>query len=120
MLIGVSGVVYWMGAAWITLALLVDRRGKLSTRLMKALGVAMLLFLPETYRPEVSYLTHLLGFLAGVASALIYYAIGRRRFRQAEKYDFRYDFDAHWDPRINGYSESLPDELAETVNTRES
>lgn len=109
-LIGVSGVVYWMGAAWITLAFLIDRRERATIRLVKALGVSMLLFLPQTYRPEVSYLTHLLGYLAGVGSALVYYAFHRSTFRRAERYDYRYDFDAHWDPRINGYAEELPED----------
>jgi rhomboid protease GluP len=112
LLVGVSGVVYWMGAAWITLAFLVDRRDKPITRLIKGLGVSMLLFLPDTYRPEVSYLTHLLGYFAGVASGLIYYAIRYRAIRRAEIYEYRYDFDAHWDPRINGYSSELPVEDA--------
>ncbi len=112
LLVGVSGVVYWMGAAWITLAFLIDRRDKLVTRLMKGVGVSMLLFLPDTYRPEVSYLTHLLGYVAGVTSGLVYYAVLYRAFHRAEKYDYRYDFDAHWDPRINGYSAELPVEDA--------
>jgi rhomboid protease GluP len=106
-LIGVSGVVYWMGAAWITLGVLVDRRQKIGTRLLKGLGVSMLLFIPSTYRPEVSYLTHLLGYAAGVASALVYYGLRKKTLMAAEKYDYRYDFDAHWDPEINGYAEEL-------------
>lgn len=122
MLVGVSGVVYWMGAAWITLAYLVDRRDKPIIRLVKSLGVSMLLFLPETYRPEVSYLTHLLGYLGGIGAALIYYGLLRRTFLRAEKYDLRYDFDAHWDPRINGYSEELALDVSESeaISSRES
>jgi len=122
MLVGVSGVVYWMGAAWITLAYLVDRRDKPIIRLVKSLGVSMLLFLPETYRPEVSYLTHLLGYLGGIGAALIYYGLLRRTFLRAEKYDLRYDFDAHWDPRINGYSEELAFDVSESeaISSRES
>jgi rhomboid protease GluP len=117
MLIGASGVVYWMGAAWITLAFLVDRREKRVRRLLKALGVSMLLFLPETYRPEVSYLTHLLGYFAGIASALVYFGFRRHEFLAAEKVDFKYDFDAHWDPSINGYSEELPEDFVEEACT---
>lgn len=109
-LVGASGVVYWMGAAWITLAVLVDRREKLGRRLLKGLGVAMLLYLPEGYRPEVSYVTHLYGFLAGIACAVPFYFANRAKFRAAERYDYRYDFDAHWDPRLNGYGPELPEE----------
>jgi hypothetical protein len=72
----------------------------------------MLLFLPERYQPEVSYLTHALGYLAGILTALLYYSIARGSFRRAEKYDYRYDFDLHWNPKENGYSEELPEDLS--------
>jgi rhomboid protease GluP len=111
LLVGVSGVVYWMGAAWVTLGFLVDRRRKTSIRAVKALGVSLILFAPELYRPEVSYLSHLLGYVSGVACAFAYYLARRPEFRSAEKYDLAYDFDAHWDPRINAYSEELPEDL---------
>ncbi|MBS1960645.1 MAG: rhomboid family intramembrane serine protease [Bdellovibrionales bacterium] len=109
-LVGASGVVYWMGAVWITLAILVDRRERLARRVLKGFGVAMLLYLPEGYRPEVSYVTHLYGFLAGIACAVLYYYANRATFRAAERYEYRYDFDAHWDPRLNGYGPELPEE----------
>lgn len=120
MLVGASGVVYWMGASWVTLAILVDRRDRMTKRLLKGFGVSMILFLPEVYRPEVSYLAHLLGYFAGVGAALVYYALERRRFLRAEKFDYRYDFDAHWDPRINGYTADLPEDLVVELNNQES
>lgn len=92
-LVGASGVVYWMGAAWVTLAYFVDRRERAGKRMLKAIGVSMLLFLPETYRPEVSYYAHFLGYASGVASALIYYAISRRDFHSAEVYETVLDVD---------------------------
>lgn len=107
-LVGLSGVVYWMGAAWITLGFLLDRRAKAIVRAVKALGVSLLLFAPQLYKPEVSYLAHALGYVFGVASALAYYRLRRAEFRAAERHDFTYDFDAHWNPETNGYSEELP------------
>ena len=41
-LIGISGVVYWMGAAWLTLFLLVDRRKIFKRRFAYALFLALL------------------------------------------------------------------------------
>lgn len=76
-LIGVSGVVYWMGAAWLTLYLLIERRESVRRRLFKVLIIAVGLFLPESYKPEVSYLAHFYGFLGGVVSSLAYYAMNR-------------------------------------------
>lgn len=93
-LVGASGVVYWMGAAWVTLSILVDRREKTAKRVLKGIGVSMLLFLPETYRPEVSYYAHFLGYVSGVASALVYYAFNRERFHAAEVYETVLDFNS--------------------------
>ena len=106
-LVGASGVVYWMGAAWVTLAFFVDRRERPGKRILKAIGVSMLLFLPETYRPEVSYYAHFLGYLSGVASAAIYYRLFADHFHAAEVYDRIPDFD----PRLLAHSlfVELPD-----------
>lgn len=95
-LIGVSGVVYWMGAAWITLAYFIDRREKKSRRFLKALGVSLILFIPESYLPEVSYFTHFVGFVMGIFSGLVLYAIKRKEFHAAEKIEWivEEDFDS--------------------------
>lgn len=82
--IGVSGVVYWMGAAWITLSLLIDRRGSFQKRLIKTIGISAMLFFPQTYKPEISYLSHLLGYAFGIVSALVFYYFNRQKFKSAE------------------------------------
>jgi rhomboid protease GluP len=83
-LIGVSGVVYWMGAAWITLSWLVDRRESISKRLIKAGGVSLILFVPDSIKPEVSYLSHFLGYIFGVLSAIAFYQFKKKTFLAAE------------------------------------
>ncbi len=83
-IIGVSGVVYWMGGAWITLAWLIDRREALTRRLVKAGAVSLILFVPESFKPEVSYLSHFLGYFFGVISAVIYYHINKEKFLASE------------------------------------
>lgn len=83
-LLGISGVVYWMGAAWLTLFLLIDRRGRLRVRIAKVAVLTALLFLPEAYRPEVSYLSHFLGYIFGVISAFGLFWLYRDRFYAAE------------------------------------
>lgn len=83
-LIGVSGVVYWMGAAWLTLFLLIDRRQKLRRRFAVALFLVVMIFLPETYKPEISYLSHFVGAFLGAVSALGYYGLFRKKFQAAE------------------------------------
>lgn len=83
-LIGMSGVVYWMGAMWLTLFLLIDKRKSLKRRFAGALFTAVILFAPETYKPEVSYLSHFIGFMLGILSALIFYNMHREKFLSAE------------------------------------
>jgi rhomboid protease GluP len=83
-LLGVSGAVYWMGAAWLTLYLLLETRDKISRRTIKAIGVGAVLFIPEKFHGNISYLSHAVGFVLGIAWALVYYFWNRKRFLEAE------------------------------------
>ncbi len=92
-LIGVSGVVYWMGAAWLTLYLCLERRESVRRRLGKVLFIAAALFLPQTFEPNVSYVSHLYGFIIGLPSALIYYWFHHRLFAAQEVYEEIFETD---------------------------
>lgn len=83
-LLGISGVVYWLGAVWLTLYFLLETRDGVSKRLIKTLGIALILFIPETYHRDVSYLSHFTGFVFGVIFALLYYWSRRQTFQKAE------------------------------------
>ncbi len=98
-LIGISGVVYWMGTVWITLTYLIDRRESKSKRALKAFGVFLLLFVPDAYQPNVSYLSHALGAFFGFASAEIYFHLNEKKFLKAERYDWKLEVDDsdEWD-----------------------
>ncbi len=76
-LLGISGVVYWMGAAWLTLFAIIDRRSSARKRVAVAVALAVMLFVPETYKPEVSHLSHFVGFVFGALSAAAYYQFHR-------------------------------------------
>jgi rhomboid protease GluP len=93
-LLGISGVVNWMGAAWLTLFILIDRRESIRRRYAVAIMLVMMLFVPDTFRPEISYLSHFIGFVFGVLSALIYYFIYRR---EIESYEVREVIDEPYD-----------------------
>lgn len=86
-LVGVSGVVYWMGAAWIALSSLINRKESKKRRLLKAIGVSIVLFIPDTYRPEVSYFSHIAGFGFGVVSGAFLYLLRRKKFLAAEVFE---------------------------------
>lgn len=83
-LIGISGVVYWMGATWLTLFLLIDHRKKLRYNFAIALSLTLMLFIPDKYQPNISYLSHLLGFISGALTGFIYYKIHRQNFLQSQ------------------------------------
>jgi rhomboid protease GluP len=83
-LLGMSGVVYWMGAVWLTLYFFLETRESHSKRFIKVLGISLVLFIPETYHREVSYLSHFLGFIFGVFFACAYYQGRRNEFHRAE------------------------------------
>lgn len=96
-LIGISGLVYWMGAVWFTLFVLIDRRKNFKVRFGNALFLTLMLFVPETYKPQVSYMSHFIGFMLGIVSALVYYSLNRSRFAAAEVLEVVEDEDLEHD-----------------------
>jgi len=83
-IIGVSGVVYWMGATWMSLSFFIDRRESILSRFIKLSGVSLVLFFPTTFLPEVSYLSHFLGYIFGVLTGAVVYLVFKKRFLAAE------------------------------------
>lgn len=95
-LIGASGIVFWMGGAWLTLYLLLDRRRTRLQRFLRAFGVGIVLFMPaEAFDPNVSYLAHLVGFVLGIGWGLVYFLLKRKPLRDAEIYKFESDPEAN-------------------------
>lgn len=84
-LVGASGVVFWMGGAWLALYLLLETSKSLFQRSLRSGGVALMLFMPaEAFDPSVSYRAHFIGFALGVGAGLFYYVLRRRTFKSAE------------------------------------
>lgn len=84
-LIGASGMVSWMGGAWLTLYMLLNRKLSVRQRVIRAFGVSLVLFAPsETFDPHISYRTHMIGFALGVGWAALYFRGHRAEFRAAE------------------------------------
>lgn len=85
LLIGASGVVYWMGGTWLALYFGISRQYAFTSRLVRTLGVGILIFMPaETFDPHVSYRTHAIGFVLGIAVGITYFLRHRKRFQAAE------------------------------------
>jgi rhomboid protease GluP len=84
-LIGMSGVVFWLGGFWLLLYFLIDRRHSFGSRAVRAGGVALGLFMPaEAFDPSISYASHLTGFSLGLVCALIYFLFNRDKIQRAE------------------------------------
>lgn len=83
-LLGISGLVNWMGAVWLTLFFLIDRRSNLRKRFAVLLLSSVVLFAPQEYKEGVSYLSHVIGYGLGITTGIIYYAIHRKSFLAAE------------------------------------
>ena len=93
-LLGISGLVNWMGSLWLTLFFLIDSRSSLRKRFAVVLFSSVVLFAPEAYKDDVSYLSHLIGYGLGIITGIIYYAVHRKDFLAAEVKEPVLEFDA--------------------------
>ncbi len=66
-LVGASGMVYGLGGLWLGLFVLHGNRYTLKDRILRSIGVSLILLFPTQFMPEVSYLAHGIGFLMGLA-----------------------------------------------------
>ncbi len=109
-LVGASGVVHFLGAMWVTLHVLLDRRESLRPRFASGLFLLLMLFIPDSWRPDISYSAHFLGFILGAVVGWLYYLVMRGPYQALEVYETRMlppiDFD--WQGDVN--SPHLPPE----------
>lgn len=83
-LLGVSGVVYWMGGLWLVLYLLLDKQRTPLQRSLRSIGVALAVFFPSTaFDPQISYKAHFFGFGLGMINGFIYYYLNKAKFEKA-------------------------------------
>lgn len=89
-LVGISGVVFWLGGAWLTLYVLLDRSRSLAQRWIRGIGVGLMLFLPaEAFDPSISYQSHAVGFFLGSLWGVAFFVWKKRELRSAELYELR-------------------------------
>lgn len=83
-LLGISGLVNWMGSLWFTLFYLIDQRSSLRKRFAVVLFSSLVLFAPQDYKEGVSYLSHVVGYGFGILTGLIYYFFQKDLFLAAQ------------------------------------
>ena len=92
-LVGASGMTHVMGGFWLAAYILVERSLPLKKRVLRSLGVALILFLPSAVQPEVSYRTHAIGLALGIVAAAVFFRRYKRRIRAAEVLEIEEDDD---------------------------
>ena len=83
-LVGISGVIYFMAAFWMTMFVAIERQMSLYRRLMIATGVSLILFFPEVFQKNVSYLAHGLGFGLGLILGVGYFYLRKEAIQSKE------------------------------------
>ena len=82
--LGASGIVYFMAAFWLTLYCAIERGRSKARRFTNAAAFALVLLLPDVLRENVSYLSHAVGFGLGVLLGAFYFLIKRSTLRSYE------------------------------------
>lgn len=86
-LLGISGVVYLVAGFWFANYMLIERRRPLKSRLIRALGVGLVILFPTSFEFTTSYLAHFHGFWIGLIMGGIFFYINRVKIRSYEVYE---------------------------------
>lgn len=83
-LLGASGLVYFLAGFWLMMFVLIERQRTWRGRILRVLGVGLVILFPTSFEPSTSYRSHLIGLIFGILFALIYFSHYKRRIRKSE------------------------------------
>ncbi|MDA2933182.1 rhomboid family intramembrane serine protease [Acidobacteria bacterium AH-259-D05] len=83
-LVGASGVVYLMAGFWLTIYVFIERTRPLKKRLLHAIGIGLIVLIPTSLSPRVSYRTHAIGCGIGIIAAIGYFQARKDKIRSLE------------------------------------
>jgi rhomboid protease GluP len=86
--VGASGMLYLLAGAWLTLYVLVERRLSVAKRLVRVVGFFLVVLVPTSIRPEVSYRAHGIGLFFGICLGLAYFLARRDAIREGERWEW--------------------------------
>ncbi len=86
--VGASGMLYLLAGAWLTLYVLVERRLSVLKRIVRVVGFFLVVLVPTSIRPEVSYRAHGIGLFFGICLGLAYFLARRDTIRQGERWEW--------------------------------
>ena len=85
--LGASGVVNVLGGIWLALFFMISRQYRMPGRVLRTLGVALLLFAPQEFRPEVAERVHVAGLVGGLAFGFVWFFIFKDKIRSYEVWE---------------------------------
>lgn len=88
-LLGASGVVYYLWGVWISLYLLIQRQKSWWERLLRMGAVFLILLVPTKYEPQTSYFAHYFGLVFGLVIGTSYYILKRNHINSFSKYEMK-------------------------------
>ena len=85
-LVGISGVIYFMAAFWMTLYVSIEKRISIGRRLINTTAMCLIFLFPQggILEERVSYSSHAIGFGLGLSLGAIYYLFNKERFDAKE------------------------------------
>ncbi len=100
-LLGISGVVYFMGAFWLAMYVLIERGRPVHHRLIIATGMFLIFFAPHAVIEEdVSYLAHGVGFGFGLFFGIMTFFLRRDEIRSEEVWRERKSSPPLWEDQV--------------------
>lgn len=100
-LLGISGVVYFMGAFWLVMYVLIERGRPLHHRLIIATGMFLIFFAPHAVIEEnVSYLAHGVGFGFGLFFGPLIFYFRKEQIRSEEVWRERKAIPPVWEDQV--------------------
>lgn len=85
--LGASGVVNVLGGVWLSLFFFISRNYRWKGRVLRTLGVGLLLFAPQEFRPQVAERVHMAGLFVGVIFGSVWFLIFKDQIRSYEVWE---------------------------------
>lgn len=88
-LVGASGIVFYLWGFWLTIYLFVQNHLSVINRMLRIGAIFLILLIPTSYNPKISYLAHYIGLGLGSFIGIVYYLIYRSKLKSFEKWEFK-------------------------------
>ena len=84
--VGISGLIYGLATFWLTSFFLIQRNHSWPKRLLRCFGFSLIMLIPTTVEPTVSYRAHAVGALVGIVAGIVHFYLRKDWIRAHEVY----------------------------------